>query len=339
LSRQAILLVNLGTPDAPDAPAVKRYLAEFLGDPRVVELPRLIWLPILHGIILNVRPAKSAAKYAQIWTPEGSPLKVHTERQAKLLKGWLGQRGHPELSVAWAMRYGQPSLAATLDRLVSEGADDILILPLYPQWAGSTTGSAQDAVSDWLARQPRAPRIRWIEEFHADPGYLGALAASLREHWQAHGRAEKLVMSFHGIPQRAVDRGDPYARQCLATAQRLAQRLELSADRWLVTFQSRFGAAKWLKPYTQPTLEALARSGIQSVDVICPGFPADCLETLEEIGLECREAFLHAGGKEFRYVPCLNERPDWIAALGAMCLETLRAEPISANIDKGEPHV
>ncbi|MFN6961073.1 MAG: ferrochelatase [Rhodocyclaceae bacterium] len=323
MNRQAILLINLGTPDAPERAAVRRYLAEFLGDPRVVELPRWLWLPILHGIILNTRPAKSAAKYATIWSAEGSPLKVHTERQAKLLKGLLGERGHKELIIDWAMRYGNPAIPTVLDRFVAQGVEKILILPLYPQWSGSTTGSSEDAVAAWLERQPAPPAIRWIEDYPTDPGYIGALAASVREHWAAHGRGEKLVMSFHGIPQRSVDRGDPYAGQCEATAHALAAALDLAPHQWLATFQSRFGAAQWLQPYTQPTLEALARGGLKSVDVICPGFPADCLETLEEIAIECREAFLHAGGQEFRYIPCLNERCDWIAALADLCLSRL----------------
>lgn len=319
----AILLLNLGTPDAPTAPAVKRYLAEFLGDPRVVELPRLLWLPILHGIILRTRPAKSAAKYATIWTAEGSPLKVHTERQAKLLKGLLGARGRKDLLIDWAMRYQNPSIPAVLDRLVAQGATEIVVLPLYPQYAGSTTASTEDAVAAWMQRQTTAPAIRWVKDYPTDPGYIGALAAAIREHWLAHGRGEKLIMSFHGIPQRSVDRGDPYADQCQATAQALAAALGLSPDQWLATFQSRFGAAKWLQPYTQPTLEELARGGLKRVDVLCPGFPADCLETLEEIALECREAFLHAGGESFRYIPCLNERPDWIAALADLAASRL----------------
>jgi protoporphyrin/coproporphyrin ferrochelatase len=322
----AILLVNLGTPDEPTAPAVKRYLAEFLGDPRVVELPRLLWLPILHGIILNTRPARSAAKYATIWTPEGSPLKVHTERQAKLLKGLLGERGHKDLLIDWAMRYGNPSIPSVLDRLAAAGATEVLILPLYPQFAGSTTASTHDAVNAWLKRRkqlPAPPTIGWVNDYPTDPGYIGALAASIRDHWAAHGRGDKLLMSFHGIPQRSVDRGDPYAKQCHATAQALAAALGLSENEWLATFQSRFGAAKWLQPYTQPTLEELARDGLKRVDVICPGFPADCLETLEEIAMECREAFLHAGGESFHYLPCLNERADWIAALADICLARL----------------
>ena len=319
----AILLLNLGTPDAPTAPAVRRYLAEFLGDPRVVELPRLLWLPILHGIILRTRPAKSAAKYATIWTAEGSPLKLHTERQAKLLKGLLGERGRKDLIIDWAMRYQNPSIPAVLDRLAAAGASEILVLPLYPQYAGSTTASTQDAVAAWTQRQAKAPAIRWVKDYPTDPGYIGALAASIREHWQAHGRGEKLIMSFHGIPQRSVDRGDPYADQCQATAQALAAALGLSPDQWMATFQSRFGAAKWLQPYTQPTLEELARGGLKSIDILCPGFPADCLETLEEISMECREAFLHAGGETFNYIPCLNERPDWIAALADLASSRL----------------
>lgn len=325
MSKQAILLVNLGTPDAPTAPAVRRYLAEFLGDRRVVELPRLLWLPILHGIILRTRPAKSAAKYATIWTPEGSPLKVHTERQAKLLRGLLGLHNRKEILIDWAMRYQNPSIPAVLDRLVAAGADTILVLPLYPQFAGSTTASTQDAVHAWLRRQQRPPAIEWIEDFHVDPGYIRALAASIHDHWMKNGRGDKLVMSFHGIPQRSVDRGDPYADQCHATAEALARELGLAEDAWLATFQSRFGAARWLQPYTQPTLEELARGGLKRVDVICPGFPADCLETLEEISMECREAFLHAGGSEFGYIPCLNERDDWIAALADLALHRLPA--------------
>jgi len=326
MTSTAILLVNLGTPDAPTPRAVKRYLAEFLGDPRVVELPRWLWLPILHGIVLLVRPAKSAAKYATIWTSEGSPLKVHTERQAKLLKGFLahGRRQAPEpVAVDWAMRYGNPSIPAALDRLSAAGARRILVLPLYPQFAGSTTASTQDAVAAWRERQTTPPEIDLLPEFHQHPGYIDALAAAVRDHWEKNGRGDKLVMSFHGIPKRSVDRGDPYADQCHATARLLAAALHLPDGAWLATFQSRFGAAEWLQPYTQPSLETLAREGLASVDVICPGFPADCLETLEEIAGECREAFLHAGGRAFAYIPCLNERDDWIGTLVDIALDRL----------------
>lgn len=317
---KAILLTNLGTPAAPTAPALRAYLAEFLGDPRVVGLPRLLWLPILHGIILNTRPARSAAKYAKIWMAEGSPLRVHTERQAKLLRGLLGERGNKSIPVEWAMRYGEPSIAGALDRLQAAGATEATVVPLYPQFAGSTTASTEDALAAWLKRRPGALAISTVHDYHRDPGYLGALAAAVREHWQVSGRAGMLLMSFHGLPQRSVDLGDPYAAQCHATAERLAAELGLTATQWRLTFQSRFGAAKWLQPYTRPTLEQLARDGMQSVDVICPGFAADCLETLEEIAIEGRAAFLACGGKEFRYIPCLNERPDWIAALAGIAL-------------------
>jgi ferrochelatase len=320
-----LLLVNLGTPDAPTAPALRKYLAQFLGDRRVVDLPRLIWWPILYGIILNTRPAKSAAKYAKIWTPEGSPLKVHTERQAKLVKGLLGQRGIEGITVAWAMRYGEPSVASALDALKRSGAKRILVLPLYPQFSGSTTASTQDAVAAWTRRNPDVAKPVEILDYHDHPGYLRALAQSVRDHWMKQGgRAQKLIMSFHGIPKRAVAKGDPYESQCRRSAELLARELKLGPGEWQLTFQSRFGAAEWLQPYTQPTLEQLARDGVTSVDVICPGFPADCLETLEEIAMECRDAFRANGGQEYRYIPCLNERADWIAALTDIALEHIR---------------
>jgi ferrochelatase len=323
MSKTAVLLANLGTPDAPTPSALRRYLAEFLGDRRVIDLPRWLWLPILHGIILNTRPAKSAQKYAKIWLPEGSPLLVHTERQAKLLRGLLGEAGPKDLVVAWGMRYGNPSLGAVLDHLAQQGVDRVVVVPLYPQYAGSTTASVYDAVGAWRARRPDMEFVD-VREYHAHPDYIAALAASVREHWQANGRADKLVMSFHGIPKSAVAAGDPYADQCQHTARLLAAALGLPLDAWMLTFQSRFGRAEWLQPYTQGTLEALARDGVGRVDVICPGFVADCLETLEEIAMECRDAFLAAGGKEFNYLPCLNERSDWIAALRTIALAHLR---------------
>lgn len=321
MTKTAVVLVNLGTPEAPTAAALRRYLAEFLGDRRVVDLPRLLWLPILYGAILPTRPAKSAEKYAKIWTPEGSPLKVHTERQAQLLDAALSIDG--TATVTWAMRYGQPSVASVLDRVTRDGATRIVVLPLYPQYAGSTTASVYDAVDAWRQRQPDGAQFVDVRNYHQHPGYIAALAASVREHWQQRGRPDKLLMSFHGIPQRAVDKGDPYADQCRQTAALLAQALDLAADAWQLTFQSRFGRAQWLQPYTQPTLEQMARDGIGRVDVICPGFVGDCLETLEEIGMECRDAFLANGGREFDYIPCVNERPDWIAALAAIVRERL----------------
>lgn len=320
-SRSAVLLVNLGTPDAPTAPALRRYLREFLSDPRVVEIPRVVWWPILHGLILPLRPARSAAKYKSIWTPEGSPLAIWTEKQAKLLAGHLGERGHPVL-VRHAMRYGAPSIAKQLDALKAAGATRILVLPLYPQYAGATTASTIDAVGHWARQTRHVPELRFVNQYHDDPGYIDALAHSVLAHWQAHGRAT-LVASFHGVPARSVALGDPYEAQCRETARLLGQRLGLRDDELIVCFQSRFGRARWLEPYTEPTLRRLATAGISRVDVICPGFAADCLETLEEIAQEGRDAFLAAGGREFHYIPCLNDRPRWIAALGALAVRHL----------------
>jgi ferrochelatase len=331
--RTAVLLVNLGTPEAPTAAALRPYLKQFLWDPRVVEIPRAVWWPILNGIILNLRPAKSAAKYAKIWMLDGSPLKVHTERQATLLKGWLGAAGSPELAVAWAMRYGQPSIGSVLDQIKQDGVERVLVVPLYPQYAASSTASVMDDVADWIKRSRNPLEFRFIKHFHDHPGYIAALAASVREHWQISGRPDRLVMSFHGLPRRSLELGDPYYCECQKTGRLLAEALGLDQDHYLITFQSRFGKAEWLQPYTQPTLEKLGRDGTARVDVICPGFVADCLETLEEIALECKAAFLSSGGKEFHYIPCVNERPDWIAALGDLVSTHLSGWPLAAQSD------
>ncbi|HSG74840.1 MAG TPA: ferrochelatase [Burkholderiales bacterium] len=295
-----MLLVNLGTPAAPTPAAVRAYLAEFLSDPRVVELPRWLWLPILHGIVLRKRPAASARKYAKVWTAEGSPLAVHTARQAALLRAATG------LPVEYAMRYGEPSIAAALRKLPPGPR----IIPLYPQYARSTTESIRDVVS---------PDAEFVEQFHDHPGYIAALAALVEE------RPDVLVMSFHGLPQRSVERGDPYQAQCLRTARLLADALRLPPDRYRVTFQSRFGPAKWLQPYTSEVLAELGAARTPRVHVICPGFVSDCLETLEEIALEGRDIFLHAGGGEFKALPCLNESPRWIEALAAIATSSSRA--------------
>lgn len=320
-SATGILLVNLGTPDEPTAPALRRYLKQFLWDPRVVEFPRLVWWLILNGIILNIRPKVSAAKYAAIWTPEGSPLKVHTEQQAKLLEGYLRTRVKGRYAVEWAMRYGRPSVAEAIERLKAAGADRVLVVPLYPQAASSTTGSAFDAVAEALREMRNIPALRLVKNFHDHPGYISALAYSVREHWAVHGRGSQLVMSFHGVPRFHLDRGDPYHCECLKTGRLLAEALGLPLGTWQVTFQSRFGKAEWLKPYTQDTLESLARQGVARVDVICPGFVADCLETLEEIAVENRDAFLAAGGEAFSYIPCLNERDEFLRALADVVME------------------
>jgi protoporphyrin/coproporphyrin ferrochelatase len=316
--RTGVFLINLGTPEAATRQALRRYLKEFLSDPRVVEIPRGLWLPVLNGVVLNLRPRKSAQKYATIWTPEGSPLKVHSEKQVKLLRGWLGQAGYPDILVEYAMRYGEPSVASRLTRLKEEHCSRVLIVPLYPQYAASSTASSFDAVARFYARTRNVPELRFVRGYHDHPGYIKALAASVNQHWVERGRPDKLVMSFHGLPRFSLDKGDPYHCECQKTARLLGEELGIPPGQYVVTFQSRFGRAEWLKPYTQLTLEELAKRGVRRVDVICPGFAADCLETLEEIGVECKGAFLNAGGKEFHYIPALNERPEWIAALGAV---------------------
>ena len=311
-TKTAVILCNLGTPDAPTPTAVRRYLAEFLSDPRVVEIPRAIWLPILYGIILTIRPRKSAAKYAQVWLGDkGSPLLHYTQLQTAGLQTRLGEHA----KVYTAMRYGQPALPTVLSQAQAAGAERILTLPMYPQYSGTTTASVYDGLAAWSVRQRRIPSISVISDFHQHPAYIAALAAQVQAHWQQHGRAQKLVLSFHGVPQRTVDLGDPYAAHCQKTAELLAAALQLQPQQWQMTFQSRFGKAKWREPATDHSLEKLARQGCSSVDVFCPGFVADCLETLEEIAMENREIFMEAGGQDFRFIPCLNDSPVWLDAL------------------------
>ena len=329
----AVLLCNLGTPEAPTPSAVRRYLAQFLRDRRVVEIPRAIWLPILYGIILPLRPARSAAKYRSIWTSEGSPLKLWTQKQATLLQGWLGEDGHRGVKVRFAMRYGHPSIASQLDALKAEGATRILVLPAYPQYSGTTTASLLDAVHAWAGKVRNIPELRFINRYHDDAGYIAALARRIERHWREHGRGEHLLMSFHGVPERTLALGDPYHCECHKTARLVAQQLGLTADNYTVTFQSRFGKAKWLEPYTEPTLKALAAKGVKHVDVVCPGFTSDCLETLEEIAQEARAAFLAAGGTGFNYIPCLNDDPAWIAALGVLAGRHLAGWPTREAAD------
>ncbi|AKJ28627.1 ferrochelatase [Caldimonas brevitalea] len=326
-----VLLCNLGTPDAPTAPALRRYLGEFLSDPRVVEIPRAVWKPILHGIVLRTRPAKSAAKYASIWTPEGSPLRVWTDKQAKLLQGYLGERGHSAVKVDYAMRYGQPSIASRLDAFKAAGVTRVLVLPAYPQYSGTTTASVVDAVSAWGRNIRFLPELRFVNQYHDHPLYIEALAKRVASHWTEHGQAEQLVMSFHGVPRRTLTLGDPYHCQCHKTARLLAARLRLSEAQYKVTFQSRFGRAEWLQPYTEPTLHELGKAGVKRVDVMCPGFVSDCIETLEEIAMEGRQAFLTAGGQEFRYIPCLNDQHEWMLALTGIAQQHLAGWPTRAE--------
>ncbi len=325
--RSAVLLINLGTPQAPTADAVRRYLREFLSDPRVVELPRWLWWPILNGPILSVRPARSAAKYAKVWTAQGSPLLAISRRQSEALAREL-ERRRLDLEVALAMRYGSPSIGEALQGLRALGVGRLLLLPMYPQYSATTTASSMDGVHRVLARLRDVPQTRWIKHFGDEPAYILALAASVREHWERHGRGEFLLMSFHGLPQRNLERGDPYHCECHRTARLLAEALGLDRAAWRVSFQSRFGRARWLEPSTVDSLQALAAGGVRRLDVVCPGFVADCLETLEEIAIEGQAAFVAAGGQQLRYIGCLNDRADFISALADMVQRNVQGWPV-----------
>ncbi|MCC6534858.1 MAG: ferrochelatase [Burkholderiales bacterium] len=326
-----VLLVNLGTPQAATAAAVRAYLREFLSDPRVVELPRGLWLPLLHGVILRTRPRASAKRYAAIWSAEGSPLLVHTARQATMLRGYLGQRTRERIEVDFAMRYGQPSIAQAIAGLKARGCDRIVVLPLYPQYSASATASVFDAVGQAARRMRNVPGMRLVKHFHDDPGYINALARNISEYWMNTGRPDQLVMSFHGVPRFTLDAGDPYHCECQATARLLATALGLPPQRYRVSFQSRFGRAQWLQPYTAQVLAELGRARTARVDVVCPGFVSDCLETLEEIALEGKTTFLQAGGQAFHYIPCLNERDDWLHALTEIAWTNLHGWMPSAD--------
>ena len=328
-AKVGVLLVNLGTPDAPTASAVRRDLGEFLADPRVIEIPSLAWRPLLHGVVLRTRPAKSAARYARIWSPDGSPLAVHANKQKVLLSGYLGQRlkslglAADGIVVEQAMRYGTPSIGSALERLRGAHCERILVVPLYPQYAASTTGSAIDAVGAHVARARRIPGLRFIDTFHDDPGYIAALAAVVNDYWTRHGQPEHLVLSFHGVPRRSLARGDPYHCYCQATARLLVRELGLEAAQWTLAFQSRFGRGRWLEPYTADVLTKLGKARLRRVDVFAPGFVADCLETLEELAIEGKRIYQAAGGGEYDVLPCLNEHPRWIAALADLVLANL----------------
>ncbi len=310
-----LLLVNLGTPDAAEPSALKRYLKQFLSDPRVVESPRLWWWFVLNGVILNIRPKKSAHAYQSVWMDEGSPLMVHSQQQVRKLRAIFADKYPQYLHVELAMTYGSPSIEQALNRLRDKKCEKILVLPLYPQYSGSTTAAVSDAVFNVLKTWRRVPDLRLLTAYHDEPAYIQALANSVREHWQQHGQAEKLMMSFHGIPQRYFDDGDPYPCHCRKTARLLAEALDLNEGQWLTTFQSIFGREAWIKPYTAGQLKSWGAEGVQDVDVICPGFSVDCLETLEEIKVENRDYFVQAGGQDLRYIPALNARDDHMAAL------------------------
>ena len=315
---KGILITNLGTPDAPTPAALRRYLAEFLWDKRVVDVPRPLWWLILHGVILRIRPARSARAYREVWTDGGSPLLVIAREQQQRLQQVLEQRSAGHYKVALGMRYGNPSIASALEELREHGCRDLTVLPLYPQNSCSTTASTHDALSAAWQSQRELPHLRFIADYHDYPAYIRALAASVREHRQGREAGERLMISFHGTPRRFRDQGDPYYEQCRHTAALLAAELGLAEGEWLMSFQSRFGREEWLKPYTDKTLEQLAAEGVRRIDVVCPGFSADCLETLEEIAGENREIFQHAGGEVLHYIPALNVRDDHIAMMAEL---------------------
>lgn len=316
----ALLLINTGSPDAPTEEAVRRYLTEFLGDRRIVELPRWKWWPILHGIILRTRPKKSAERYRGVWTDEGSPLIVHTRRTAGALEAELG------IPVYWSMRYGSPSTASVLDRMKADGVGRVLVMPMFAQYASQTTAACLDGVSEYQLSHVDAPAVRTIHDYHDDLAYIDALAAHVRAYWDEHGSpvstGGRLVMSFHGIPQASSNRGDVYEAQCLRTASLLAERLGLEEGAWSVCFQSRFGRDEWLRPYTIDSVRELAEAGVPRIDVVCPGFAADCLETIEEIDDELRREYLAAfrddAGAEFHYIAALNDSPEAVKAYASI---------------------
>jgi protoporphyrin/coproporphyrin ferrochelatase len=320
----AILLINLGTPSEPTPEAVRRYLKEFLSDPYVVEIPRPIWWVILNCFILPRRSKDAAQRYASIWTREGSPLRAHTAAQSKFVRGYLGERGHKDIHADYAMRYGQPSIKSQLSTFKEKNINKVLLLPLYPQNARSSTATALDAATAAMKALDYHPEVRTIEQFFDHPGYIAALAASVAEYrTRTAGRADQLVMSFHGVPQYTINRGEPYQEHCIQTGKLLARALNLAENQYRICFQSRFGRAEWIKPYTTDVLTELGQQKTGRVDMICPGFVGDCLETLEEIAVEGKEIFHKAGGGEYNYIPCLNERHDWLTALTGMALEAL----------------
>lgn len=312
-----VLMINLGTPDAPTSASIRRYLAEFLSDPRVIEIPQWLWQVILRVFILTRRPAALAPRYQEIWLEQGSPLLVWSVAQARGVQQYLEELG-TDVRVEVGMRYGNPSIAGAIDKLRAAGCQRILVAPMYPQYAASTTATAVDRVAAYAAQLRDQPEFRFIKRYHDDPGYIDALVRQVRQYWSEHGKPQRLLLSFHGLPRRTVEQGDPYHRDCMETAHLLRQGLADDGCLVHVSFQSRFGAERWLEPYTEPTLRQWAREGVERVDVMCPGFLADCLETMEEIQMQCRDAFLAEGGQQFRYLPCLNDDPVWAAGFAKL---------------------
>lgn len=313
-----VLLVNLGTPEAPTSSAVRRFLKQFLSDPRVVEYPRWLWWLILNGIILRIRPTRSAAAYREIWTDEGSPLMIYSQAIARKMQDLLGARFADAANVELAMSYGDPSIDDAVDRLLGKGARRLLVLPLYPQYSGTTTASVIDAVARKLNKLRWVPEMRFINQYHDERGYIDALVASIREHWDKHGRGDKLMFSFHGVPKTTLLGGDPYHCQCRKSARLVVETLGLTDDEWVLSFQSRVGREEWLRPYTDETVAELGKAGLGKLDVVCPGFSTDCLETLEEIAMQNAELFEESGGGTLSYIPALNARMDHVEFLAGL---------------------
>lgn len=328
-----VLVTNLGTPQAPTKQALKPYLKQFLSDPRVVEVPKLIWWFVLNGIILNLRPKRSAAAYATVWVDEGSPLLVHTKNQAKGLAERFASKWGDDVVVEYAMRYGQPSVENAITSLLDKGARKIVVLPLYPQYCASTTGSTFDALANDFTQRRWLPELRFINQYHDHQAYVECVANSIKEHWQTHGRADKLVFSYHGIPKRYLMNGDPYHCQCHKTTRLVAEHLGLAKHEYMTTFQSRFGREEWLKPYTDETFKALPAQGVKSLQVICPGFSSDCLETIEEIGEENREYFMENGGERYEYIESLNDSDPHLDMLFDLLEQHMHGWQSSTNID------
>ncbi|MEM8844065.1 MAG: ferrochelatase [Pseudomonadota bacterium] len=337
VERVGLLVTNLGTPEAPTAPALRKYLAEFLWDPRVVEYPRPLWWLILNLIILRIRPKRSAETYAKIWTKEGSPLMAHTKALVASVKQHFTQQQLEHIEVEFAMRYGQPSISSALHKLHEKNVTKLVVMPLYPQYSGSTTGSTFDAVAKVFEKLRWVPELRFVQHYADDPVYIDACSQQIKNYWASHQQSDKLIFSFHGLPKRFLLSGDPYHCQCHKTARLIADNLGLSDSQWQLTFQSRFGREEWLKPYTDKTLEKLPAEGVTSIDIFCPGFSADCVETLEEIDMLNREIFMDAGGQQFQYIPALNAEPAHIQAVTQLALRNMQGwEQVSSNYDEAK---
>lgn len=330
--RIGILVTNLGTPAAPTKQALRPYLKQFLSDPRVVEIPRLIWWFILNGVILNIRPSRSAKSYATVWTDEGSPLMTHTKHQGEAIREQFS--GDDKVVVEYAMRYGDPSIAAAIESFTRQGVRKLLVLPLYPQYSASTTASTFDAIAEDFTQRRWLPDLRFVSHYHDRPAYIDAVAAKIEQHWQVHERAQLLMFSFHGVPQSYLDKGDPYHCECHKSARLIAERLGLGIDEYKVVFQSRFGREEWLRPYCDETLKALPGEGVKSVQMVCPGFSSDCLETIEEIGVENRDYFLNAGGERYEYIPALNDDAEHITMLTDLIRENLQGWQVQADPER-----